>query len=193
MRHSAVSARAGFPRCSPIVWRSASSALLALVVVAACGSTAGSGGTGGSGATGGSVGAGGSVTRDVPFAEVTSVAYGRHDTGPAIVVALNDQWRATLSRLVDGANVPNDRVAVAAFQGEQISGGFSIQIERIERNGDELVVHAKFTEPAPGSMNTMALTSPVHVVSIAATDAKDLMLAVLLDGTGAERAKATLS
>src|SRR5688500_6815725 len=88
MRHSAVSARAGFPRCPPIVWRPASSALLALVVLAACGSTAGSGGSGSGGATGGSAGAGGNVTRDVPFAEVTSVAYGRHDTGPAIVVAL---------------------------------------------------------------------------------------------------------
>jgi hypothetical protein len=133
------------------------------------------------------------VIRNVPFAEVTYVAYGRHDTGPAIVVGLNDHWRATLARLVDAANVPTDRVAVAAFQGEQISGGFSIQIERIERDDDQLVVHAKFTEPAPGSMNTMALTSPVHVVSIAAADASGLKLAVLLDDTGAERARATLS
>ncbi|HUG06776.1 MAG TPA: protease complex subunit PrcB family protein, partial [Candidatus Limnocylindria bacterium] len=94
---------------------------------------------------------------------------------------------------VDGATVPDGRVAVAAFQGEQISGGFSIRIERIERSGDRLVVHAKFSEPAPGSMNTMALTSPVHVVSIAAADAKDLKDAVLLDSSGAERAKATLT
>jgi hypothetical protein len=33
----------------------------------------------------------------------------------------------------------------------------------------------------------------VHVVSIAAADAKDLKEALLLDGTGAERAKATLA
>lgn len=133
------------------------------------------------------------MTRNVPFAEVTYVAYGRHDTGPAIVVASNDRWRATLARLVDGANVPSDRVAVAAFQGEQISGGFSIQIERIERNGDQLVVHAKFIEPAPGSMNTMALTSPVHVVSIAAADANDLKDAVLIDDAGAERARISIT
>ncbi|MEX2047445.1 MAG: protease complex subunit PrcB family protein [Chloroflexota bacterium] len=127
------------------------------------------------------------------FTEIAYVAYGRHDTGPAIVVGTNDQWRAVLARLVDGATVPDGRVAVAAFQGEQISGGFSIRIERIERSGDRLVVHAKFSEPAPGSMNTMALTSPVHVVSIAAADAKDLKDAVLLDSSGAERAKATLT
>ncbi len=131
------------------------------------------------------------MPRNVTFTEVTYVAYGRHDTGPAIVVGTNDHWRATLARLVDSANVPSGRVAVAAFQGEQRSGGFSIHIDRIERDGDRLVVHAKFSEPPPGSMNTMALTSPVHVVSIAAADAKDLKDAVLLDETGTERARIT--
>lgn len=137
--------------------------------------------------------AGSAVPRNVTFTEVTYVAYGRHDSGPAIAVGTNDHWRATLTRLVDGAEVPAGRVAVAAFQGEQVSGGYSIQIERIERSGDQLVVHAKFGEPAPGSMNTMALTSPVHVVAIAAADAMGLKDAVLLDGTGVERAKATLT
>lgn len=184
MRHSDASARAAFPRCSPIAWRSASSALLALFVLVACGSTAGSGGA--------TRGTGGTV-RNVAFAEVASGTYGRHDSGPAIVVGTNDQWRATLARLVNGANVPGDRVAVAAFQGEQRSGGYTIRIDRIERDGDRLVVHATFTEPAPGSINTMALTSPVHVVSIAVADAKDLKEAVLVDITGAERAKATLA
>lgn len=133
------------------------------------------------------------MDRNVTFTEITYVAYGRHDSGPAIVVGTNDQWRATLTRLVDGAEVPTGRVAVAAFQGQQTSGGFAIHIERIERSGDQLLVHAKFSEPAPGSMNTMALTSPVHVVSIAASDVSGLKAAVLLDGTGAERAKATLT
>lgn len=132
------------------------------------------------------------MTRSVPFTEVTYAAYGRHDSGPTIVVGTNDHWRATLARLVD-ANVPADRVAVAAFQGEQRSGGFSIHIDRIERSGDRLVVHATFAEPAPDSMNTMALTSPVHVVSIAAADAKDLKDAVLLDSDGTERARVTVT
>lgn len=133
--------------------------------------------------------AGSAVPRNVSFTEVTYVAYGRHDSGPAIVVGTNDQWRATLARLVDGATVPAGRVAVAAFQGQQTSGGFSIHIERIERTGDQLVVHATFSEPAPGSMNTMALTSPVHVVSIADADVASLREAVLLDQTGTERAR----
>lgn len=135
----------------------------------------------------------GAVPRNVSFTEIAYVAYGGNDSGTAIVVGTNDQSRAMLARFVDGAKVPDGRVAVAAFQGEQSSGGYSIHIERIERNGDQLVVHAKFSEPAPGSMNTMALTSPVHVVAIAASDAAGLKDAVLLDSTGAERAKATLT
>jgi hypothetical protein len=187
MKRNDASARAAFRKCSPTVWRSASSAALALVLLVSCGSTAGSGGLGGP------VAGGSAVPRNVSFTDVTYVAYGRHDTGPAIVVGTNDQWRATLTRLVDGAVVPAGRVAVAAFQGQQASGGFSIHIERIERSGDQLVVHASFSEPAPGSMNTMALTSPVHVVAIAAADATGLKEAVLLDGTGLERAKTTLT
>jgi hypothetical protein len=148
-----------------------------------CGSTVGSGGAVGGG------GAGGTLPTNVTFTEITYVAYARHDSGPAIVVGTNDHWRATLGRVVDETSVPAGRVAVAAFQGRQTSGGYSIRIERIERSGDRLVVHAKFGKPAPGSMNTMALTSPVHVVSIAAAEAKDLKEAVLLDQTGTERAR----
>lgn len=133
------------------------------------------------------------MTRNVPFSDVAYVTYGRHDTGTAIVVGLSAQSRATLARLIDGANVPTDRVAVAAFQGEQVSGGFSIRIDRIERKGDQLLVHATFSEPAPGSMNTMALTSPVHVVSIATADAVGLREAVLIDQTGVQRAMASLT
>jgi PrcB C-terminal len=189
MKHNDASARAASRRCSPTAWLSACSAALALVLLVSCGSTAGSGGPVG----GGGGGAGGTVPKSVTFTEITYVAYGRHDSGPAIVVGTSDHWRATLARLIDGANVPVGRVAVAVFQGEQSSGGYSIHVERIERSGDQLIVHAKFSEPAPGSMNTMALTSPVHVVSIAAADAGGLKEAILLDGAGAERARATLT
>src|SRR3990170_5666187 len=183
MKHNVASARAAFRRCSPTVWRSAFSAALAVVLLVSCGSTVGSGGPGGP------VPTGGAVARNVTFTEIAYVAYGRHDSGPAIVVGTNDHWRATLARLVDAASVPDGRVAVAAFQGEQTSGGFSIHIERIERSGDQLLVHAKFSEPAPGSMNTMALTSPVHVVSIAASDVAGLKDAGPVDETGAQRAR----
>lgn len=75
---------------------------------------------------------------------------------------------------------------ITAYQGEQSSGGYTIRIERITRAGTELRVHARFTEPAPGSFNTMALTSPAHTVAVDET--ADVV--VLYDSTGAERARA---
>ncbi|MGH2492367.1 MAG: protease complex subunit PrcB family protein, partial [Candidatus Limnocylindria bacterium] len=151
-----------------------------LVLLVSCGSNAGSGGADG-------------TVKNISFTEIASGSYGRHDTGPAIVVGANDQWRATLMRLIDDVNIPDGRVGVAAFQGQQRSGGFAIRIERIERDGDRLIVRARFSEPKPDDIVTMALTSPVHVVSIAVADAKDLKGAVLLDSDGAERAKASLT
>ena len=75
---------------------------------------------------------------------------------------------------------------ITAYQGGQSSGGYSIRIERITRVGNELRVQARFTEPAPGSFNTMALTSPAHTVTVDET--ADVI--VLYDATGVERARA---
>lgn len=92
-----------------------------------------------------------------------------HDGGPAITAV-----RA-------GAGL-----RITAYQGEQSSGGYTIRIERITRAGTELRVQARFTEPAPGSFNTMALTSPAHTVVVDET--ADLV--VLYDASGVERARA---
>jgi hypothetical protein len=72
--------------------------------------------------------AGGSVPRNVTFTEVTYVAYGRHDSGPAIVVGMNDQSRATLERLVDGAGVPVGRVPDAAYQAQNTKVAIKIPL-----------------------------------------------------------------
>lgn len=118
----------------------------------------------------------------------------RHDAGPALVVATDDGSRATLARAVpDLPAAAADRVYVAAFQGEQRTGGYGIQITRVERDGDRLLVHATFAAPPPGSLVTQVITSPVHVVSIAKAEATGLRTAILLDMSGTERARADLT
>lgn len=109
------------------------------------------------------------------------------------MIGTNDASRATLTRLIPSATAPDGRVLVAAFQGQQNTGGFAIRITAIERRGDQLVVRATFGSPGPGAIVTQAFTSPAHVVSIASADVAGLREAVLLDSTGAERAKATLT
>jgi hypothetical protein len=131
-------------------------------------------------------------SRSVAFGEVAATSQSGVDA-PSFVVGTNDASRAIITRQVPNAVVPPDRVLVAVFQGEQRTGGYAVEITSIERHGDQLVVNATFTEPKLDSMVTQALTSPAHVVSIAAADTKDVKVAVLLDQSGAERARTTIT
>ena len=131
-------------------------------------------------------------SRSVQFGEVAATSQSGVEAA-SLVVGTNAASRAIIARLVPNAGAQPDRVLIAVFQGEQRTGGYAVQITSIERRGDRLVVTATFTEPKLDSMVTQALTSPAHVVSVAVTDVKDLKEAVLLDGTGMERGKATLT
>ncbi|MDP9280845.1 MAG: protease complex subunit PrcB family protein [Chloroflexota bacterium] len=150
-------------------------------MLAACGSTAGSGG---------SVSPSPS-TRSVAFTEVTATSQAGDDSGAMLIVGTTDASRAKITQSVPGATASSGRVLVAVFQGQQSTGGYSVHITAIERSGDELVVRATFGVPGPGAIVTQVLTSPAHVVSIAAADATGVREAVLLDQSGAEIARTT--
>jgi hypothetical protein len=142
------------------------------------------------------VGSGGSVspsptTRSVAFVEVAATSQARDDSGPDLVVGTTDAARARIAALVPGASVPSGRVMVAAFQGQRTTGGYSVKITSVERRGDQLLVRATFTSPGPGGIVTQVLTSPAHVVSIAAADAAGLREAILFDQSGTEIARVT--
>lgn len=131
--------------------------------------------------------------RSVAFIEVGATGQARHDSGATLVVGVSDASRATITRLLANLAIPADRVLVAAFQGEQRTGGYAIHVTAIERRGDQLVVKATFTEPKPDAIVTQALTSPAHVVSIAAADAAGLREAILVDGAGSQRARINIT
>jgi len=124
--------------------------------------------------------------RSVAFTEVAATSQAQDDSGEMLVVGTTDAARAKIAGLVPNATAPSGRVLVAVFQGQQNTGGYSVQITAIERNGDQLVVRATFAVPGPGAIVTQALTSPAHVVSIAAADATGVKEAILIDGSGAE-------
>jgi hypothetical protein len=124
--------------------------------------------------------------RSIAFTEVAATSQTRDDSGEMLVVGTTDAARAKIADLVPNATTPSGRVLVAAFQGQQNTGGYSIEITAIERKGDQLVVRATFGVPGPSAMVTQVLTSPAHVVSIAATDATGVREAILIDSTGAE-------
>jgi hypothetical protein len=122
----------------------------------------------------------------VAFDEIATTGQSGHDGGATLLVGTTDASRATIARLIPNASAAGGRVLVAAFQGQQMTGGYTIAITAIERRGAQLVVHATFTSPGPGAMVTQALTSPAHVVSIGSADAAGLREAILLDAGGAE-------
>jgi hypothetical protein len=54
---------------------------------------------------------------------------------------------------------------IAVFAGTRPTAGHSVEITRIEKDGDELVVTYRERAPAAGDMVAQMLTSPFHIVS----------------------------
>jgi hypothetical protein len=118
----------------------------------------------------------------------------RQDGGAALIVGTTDQRSQLIRSLIPTLPPPAaGTVLLAAFQGQQQTGGYAIEIQRITRDGDRLIVVAAFTRPPPAAVVTEVLTSPAHVVAIATADVAGAKTAVLLDGTGTERARADLT
>ena len=127
--------------------------------------------------------------RTVAFVEVATLQNARYEGDAAVFVGASGAAAAAIVAIVPQASAAPGRVLVAAFEGDQRTGGHAIRIDTIERDGDRLVVHATVTVPAPGSLVTQVLTSPAHVVSVAEADVAGARVAVLLDHGGAERAR----
>ena len=116
-----------------------------------------------------------------------------HDSGATVYVGASASSQATLKRLIPAATALADRTLVAAFQGEQRSGGYTITITKLELDGERLLVHVKLVVPAADAMVTMALTSPAHVVSVRTTDIAAAKVAVMIDESGSAIAQTNVT
>jgi hypothetical protein len=58
---------------------------------------------------------------------------------------------------------------VALFLGQRSNGGFSILIDRVEVEGEKVVIYKKVQTPKMGEVVTMALTTPVVIAEIHST------------------------
>jgi len=133
-------------------------------------------------------GAGLTDAQNIPFADHGSTQQSGYEGGPRIVAA-TDLGFTGLGRLVARDAT---RFYVGAFAGSQRTGGYDVRVVRIDRSADRLTVRAMFTVPPPGAITIQVLTSPAHLVSIdrrAAASARDV---VLVDESGAERARGTV-
>ncbi|HDD57113.1 MAG TPA: protease complex subunit PrcB family protein [Thermoplasmatales archaeon] len=57
-------------------------------------------------------------------------------------------------------------MVLAVFMGQRCTGGFAVEIKKIEKYSSELVVLFTDTEPASKAEVTTVLTQPYHIVKI---------------------------
>jgi len=55
---------------------------------------------------------------------------------------------------------------LAAAQGQQRTGGFSIEIAGVEQQGEKTIVTVRERKPKPGGITIQALTAPIHIVAV---------------------------
>jgi len=59
-----------------------------------------------------------------------------------------------------------NEMVIAVFIGVQKSGGYDIRITEIIETEEDITVMVKEKKPSPGTVQTMALTQPYHIVLI---------------------------
>ncbi|MEJ7609352.1 MAG: protease complex subunit PrcB family protein [Bryobacteraceae bacterium] len=65
-------------------------------------------------------------------------------------------------------------MVVAVFAGEKPTSGYSIEVNAVESNNDELVVSVSERKPGASAMDVV--TCPFHIVRINRTEAKQLAI-----------------
>lgn len=144
---------------------------------------------------GGSAGPGATYPLDVSFEEHGSVSQsGIEQSTPAIAVAVDSEAKVELASLATAERpVPEGRIAIAVFQGQQRTGGYSVKVDKVtRRTATTLEVRAVFSSPAADAIVIQVLTSPAHIVSVASADVTGLDRVVLIDAAGEQRASVTV-
>ncbi len=114
--------------------------------------------------------------------KIISVSFSKIDKGfrsgikerKVVLIKSEKEW-GDLWRLHKGAFLPEQPIprvdfrqemVVAVFSGEKKSGGYGIEITKIEEKQEEgeLIVLFLETQPPPKAMVTQALTQPYHIV-----------------------------
>lgn len=91
-----------------------------------------------------------------------------------LVIETEGEWKEVWEKVV-GFQIPKPKLPevdfetemiIAVFMGEQRTGGYSIDITRIIKEEEEIVVQVKEKHPDPDLLVTMALTQPYHIVVV---------------------------
>lgn len=91
-----------------------------------------------------------------------------------LIIRRQDEW-AKLWNKHTSTRIPHpqapvidfsENIILAVFMGEKASGGFGVEITRVEKCENELVVFFSEVEPSADTMVTAVLTQPYHIIKI---------------------------
>jgi hypothetical protein len=113
------------------------------------------------------------LDREVPFSTVErGVTSGIKEAG-FFVLRTEEEWQRFWRRHASSDPPVIDfsrEMVIAAFMGEQRTGGFSIEIQKVEDKGGLLKVLVQRTVPAPERPVLQVLTQPYHIIRLAKTE-----------------------
>ena len=118
------------------------------------------------------------IAATVPFATLAKGLASGVGQPTQIVVRGQNDWAALWSRHIRTQIAPpppppvdfSRDMVVGLFMGERPTGGYAIEVTRIEGTAQGLSVHYRTSRPDPSAMQTQALTQPFHLVTVPRVD-----------------------
>jgi hypothetical protein len=117
---------------------------------------------------------------EVEFRELGRGAYSGITEATNRVIRMEAEWEKLWKR--HGAlRVPPEpapavdfekEMVVAVFMGQKSTGGYAIEIKRIETTASRLRITVERKEPGPDAIVTQALTAPFHFVAVRKSELK---------------------
>jgi uncharacterized protein (DUF885 family) len=110
-------------------------------------------------------------SKPIEFSIVATGTTSSHDGGRAIeLISTPDEWRRAWEIIGAGRPVPDvnfdTHSVVVAYQGQQRTGGYSIEVVGVRRAGTVIAFQVDERRPASGDVTTQVITSPFVAVSI---------------------------
>jgi uncharacterized protein (DUF885 family) len=110
-------------------------------------------------------------TNVVEFSVLATGAMSRHEGGRMVELITNaNDWQRAWGVVGGGRPLPDvnfsSRACVVVYQGRKPTGGYSVELAEIRRDGTVLAIEVRERRPAFGDVTTQVMTSPFVVVSI---------------------------
>ena len=110
-------------------------------------------------------------TNLVDFSVLATGTMSGHEGGRmAELITNNTDWQRAWRNIGGGRPLPDvnfdTRACIIVYQGQQRTGGYSVEIAEINRDGTRLAVKVREQRPAFGDVTTQVITSPFVAVSI---------------------------